>query len=95
MTSSTTEAFRTRLRELPDEVHSLARRTYSRWLAEPHHPSLQFKRIHAREPIYSVRIGLHWRAVCVLDDDAAIWFWIGSHAEYDALTRKMRNVKRA
>jgi len=90
MTSSTTEAFRTRLRELPDEVRGLARLAYSRWLADAHHPSLQFKRIHARKPIYSARIGLHWRAVCVLDDDAAIWFWIGSHAEYDALIKKMR-----
>ena len=90
MTSETTEAFRNRLRELPDEVRTLARRTYARWQACPHHPSLQFKRVHAREPIYSVRIGLHWRAVCVLENDAAIWFWIGSHAEYDALIRKMR-----
>lgn len=90
MTSKTTEAFRTRLCELPDEVRALARRTYTRWLSTPHHPSLQFKRIHAREPVYSVRIGLHWRAVCVLDDDTAIWFWIGSHAEYDALIQKMR-----
>lgn len=54
MTSSTTEAFRTRLRELPDEVRALVRRTYSRWLADVHHPALQFKRIHARKPIYSV-----------------------------------------
>ena len=90
MTSETTEAFRNRLRELPDEVRALARRTYARWQSAPHHPSLQFKRVHAREPIYSVRIGLHWRAVCILDADAAIWFWIGSHAEYDALIRKMR-----
>lgn len=90
MTSETTEAFRNCLRELPDEVRALASRTYARWQSDPHQPSLQFKRIHSREPIYSVRIGLHWRAVCVLDGDAAIWFWIGSHANYDALIRKMR-----
>ena len=90
MTSSTTEAFRTRLRELPDKVRGLARRAYSLWLVDAHHPSLQFKRVHVRKPIYSVRIGLHWRAVGVLDDHAVIWFWIGSHAEYDALIKKMR-----
>ncbi len=90
MTSETTEVFRNRLRELPNEVRALARRTYARWQSDSHHPSLQFKRVHASEPIYSVRIGLHWRAICILEDDAAIWFWIGSHAEYDTLIRKLR-----
>ena len=91
MTSETTEAFRTCLRELPDDVRTLARRTYARWQADPRHPALQFKRIHPRDPIYSVRIGLHWRSVCIIDNNTAVWFWIGSHAEYDALIRKMRD----
>jgi hypothetical protein len=90
MTSEITEAFRNCLRELPDEVRALARRTYFRWQFDPRHPSLQFKRIHSHNPIYSVRIGIHWRAVCVLENDVAIWFWIGSHAEYDALIKQMR-----
>jgi len=90
MTSETTEEFRKRLRALPDAVRTLARRIYYRWQSDPRHPSLQFKRIHSHEPIYSVRIGIYWRAVCTLENDAAIWFWIGSHAEYDSLIKKMR-----
>lgn len=90
MISKTTEQFRNQLREMPDAVRALARKAYSRWQSDPRHPSLQFKRIHSREPIYSVRIGIHWRAVCVLENDTAIWFWIGSHAAYDALIKKMR-----
>ena len=90
MTSETTEEFWKRLRALPEAIRAAAHLTYARWLADPRHPSLQFKRIHPREPIYSVRIGIHWRAVCVVDSDAAIWFWIGSQAEYDALVRKMQ-----
>jgi hypothetical protein len=54
-------------------------------MRDPSHPSLQFKRVHAKEPIYSVRIGLGWRAVGVRSDDTVVWFWIGSHAEYDKL----------
>ena len=38
----------------------------------------------------SVRLGIHWRAVCILEKETAIWFWIGSHAEYDALIKKMQ-----
>ncbi|MBI3987146.1 MAG: hypothetical protein HY343_09510 [Lentisphaerae bacterium] len=90
MISETTEEFRKQMRGLPEAVRALARQTYRRWQANPRHPSLQFKRIHLREPIYSVRIGIHWRAVCVLEHGTAIWFWIGSHAAYDALIKKMR-----
>jgi mRNA-degrading endonuclease RelE of RelBE toxin-antitoxin system len=90
MVSETTEAFRRQVRELPESARSMARQAYRKWLSNPRHPSLQFKRIHLHEPIYSVRIGIHWRAVCVVEGDTATWFWIGSHAAYDALIKKMR-----
>ena len=42
------------------------------------------------KPIYSVRIALGWRAVGILEGEEMIWFWIGSHAEYDRLVGRMR-----
>jgi hypothetical protein len=51
----------------------------------PNHPSLQFKKIHASEPIYSVRITPGYRAVGLLEKGEVTWFWIGSHADYDRL----------
>lgn len=51
---------------------------------------LQFKRVHPSEPIYSVRIGRSWRALGLQrDSDQMLWFWIGSHAEYDSLLRRL------
>ncbi len=35
------------------------------------------------ENVYSVRIGLGYRALGVLEGSTVTWFWIGSHAEYD------------
>jgi hypothetical protein len=35
--------------------------------------------------IYSVRIGLGYRALGVVHKDRVVWYWIGSHAEYDRL----------
>jgi hypothetical protein len=90
MISETTTEFRKRLRALPGPIRIQAHKVYQRWQLDPRHPSLQFKRIHAHEPIYSVRIGIHWRAVCILTGDIALWFWIGSHAEYDGLIKQMR-----
>ena len=89
MTSRTTEAFRRLLAELPPPVRRQAREVYRRWHVDPWQRGLQFKRVHAREPIWSVRVSLGWRAVCVRSDDSAIWFWIGSHADYDALLARV------
>jgi hypothetical protein len=85
VTSRTTERFRKAFRKLPPNVQRQARAAYRLWMRDPSHPSLQFKRVHAKEPIYSVWVGLGWRAVGVRSDDTVVWFWIGSHAEYDNL----------
>ncbi len=57
------------------------------WASCPSHQLM--KRIFARGlvypelPIYSARISNNYRAVGLLDADTVIWFWVGSHAEYD------------
>ena len=56
----------------------------------PNHPSLRFKSIHPTRPIYSARVGLDYRAVGVRDGNDIIWYWIGSHAEYDRLIRMFK-----
>jgi len=35
--------------------------------------------------LWSVRVGLHYRALATEVDADLVWFWIGSHAEYDKL----------
>jgi hypothetical protein len=56
------------------------------WSGNPKHPGLHFKPLQsAGEGVWSVRIGIHWRALGVRDGDDMIWFWIGSHADYDKL----------
>jgi hypothetical protein len=85
VTSHTTESFRRLFRQLPAAVQEAARTAYRLWRADPFHNSLRFKKVHPKEPIYSVRIGLGWRALGVRDGDTMIWYWIGSHADYDRL----------
>jgi hypothetical protein len=89
MKSRTTERFRRALARLPANVQEQARRAFEVWRKSPYHPSLQFKRIHRRDPIYSVRIGIRWRALAVLRGDRAVWFWIGPHSEYDTLVSQL------
>lgn len=48
--------------------------------------SLQFKLVNEKEQLYSVRIGKSYRALGFMDENHdVVWFWIGSHAEYDIL----------
>ena len=85
MKSVTTERFRKAMSKLPGDVRQRARQTYKLWKENNLHPGSHFKQIHSKEPVYSVRIGLSYRAVGVIQNNIMIWFWIGSHEEYNNL----------
>jgi mRNA-degrading endonuclease RelE of RelBE toxin-antitoxin system len=85
MKSVTTERFRKAMSKLPEDVQQRARQTYKLWKENNLHPGLHFKQIHSKEPVYSVRIGLSYRAVGAIQNNVMIWFWIGSHEEYNNL----------
>lgn len=85
MKSYATPRFWKAFNALPDEIQIRAKAAYKLWQQEPHNDVLQFKRIHAKRDIYSIRIGKQWRAVGVMRGDEIIWFWIGSHSDYDKL----------
>jgi hypothetical protein len=50
---------------------------------------LDFKLVGRHTPSYSVRIAIGWRALGYKHGDTVIWFWIGTHAEYDKLLRHL------
>ena len=67
---------------IPSEVRELADKNFKLLKADPKHPSLHFKQIG---DIWSVRVGKKYRALGLDKQDTVIWFWIGSHSEYDKL----------
>ena len=89
MNSRVTEGFLTCFAALPEAVRTQARKAYRLWRDNPAHPSLQFKKVHTGEPIYSARVSLGWRVLGLLEGDTIYWFWIGSHAEYDRLLEQL------
>jgi hypothetical protein len=74
--------FWAKYRELPAEVQALADRAFALIKTDPRHPSLHFKKI---DRFWSARIGLRYRVLGIEVNDGVLWFWIGSHAEYDSL----------
>jgi len=87
--SHATPRFWAAYRELPAEIRSLAQKAYRLFQENPGHPSLHFKKVHDRDPIYSARVTVGYRAVGLLEDDEITWFWIGTHAGYDRLLEQL------
>jgi hypothetical protein len=67
---------------LPEAIQQLADKKYALLKANSQHPSLHFKQIGR---FWSVRVGLGYRALAVEIPEGLVWFWIGTHAEYDRL----------
>jgi len=83
--SRATPRFWAAYRDLPSEIKEAARKAHQLFRENAHHPSLQFKKVHQHDPIYSARVTLGYRALGLLDDDEIAWFWIGTHAAYDRI----------
>ncbi len=85
MKSQTTRKFWQHFNRLPEDVQAQARQAYERFATDPAYPSLNFKLVDSTEPVYSVRIGIRYRALGILEHDTITWFWIGIHGEYERL----------
>ncbi len=90
MISSTTSRFWKSYENLPVEIKQKAKETYTLFEKDPYYPSLRFKKIFSDRNIYSVRITKDYRALGVLSEQEIVWFWIGSHSDYDDLLQRVR-----
>jgi len=76
--------------ELPKAIQELADKNYLLLKADPFHPSLHFKKVGKKKHLWSVRVGEHYRALGLdKSDDEIVWFWIGSHSDYDNLLSRL------
>ena len=71
--------------QLPREVQALADKNFRLLKSNPYHPSLHFKKIGDAQQLWSVRVGVHYRALGREKPEGIVWFWIGVHDEYDKL----------
>ncbi|GAB4279652.1 MAG: hypothetical protein Fur0025_07010 [Oscillatoriaceae cyanobacterium] len=78
----TTPEFWERYHQLPREIQELADQKYELLKADPKHPSLHFKQIGQ---LWSVRVGINYRALGLNKPEGVLWVWIGSHSDYDAI----------
>ena len=81
--SRTTRRFWDAFAALPEDIRNDARNAYRKFREDPNHPSLRFKRLEGQDQLYSIRLRHGYRALGVLKGNQIIWFWIGSHDDYD------------
>jgi hypothetical protein len=67
---------------LPNEVQPLADKAFALLKENPRHPSLRFER---KGKGWSVRVSRGYRALAKERPEGLVWFWIGTHDEYERL----------
>jgi hypothetical protein len=77
-------AFWDAYRRLPERVRERADKNFALLKQDPQHTSLHLKRVGR---YWSVRVGLRYRALAVEVDAGLLWFWIGSHSDYDEMLK--------
>ncbi len=85
MKSRATKRFWALHDELPEHIQLLAKKSYGLWRENPHHSSLDFKKLQGSTSRFSVRVGAHYRALGTMTGEGVTWVWIGTHEEYNKL----------
>jgi mRNA-degrading endonuclease RelE of RelBE toxin-antitoxin system len=89
VTSRTSADFRRDLARLPSAIKRQVRDAYRLFEQSPHHPSLKFKKLPPHEDLWSVRINNDYRAIGQNRGDVMLWFFVGSHADYDKVIARL------
>jgi hypothetical protein len=85
MKSFTVDSFWESFDKLPENIQETARKKFGIWKENPFHPSLKFKCVNSDYDIWSARITRDYRTLGIMNDNEIVWYWIGSHADYERL----------
>jgi len=82
----TTNRFWICFENLPEPIQKLSKENFELLKINPSHSSLHFKKVGK---LWSVRVGMNYRALAVDDGEDFIWVWIGIHDEYKRMIKGM------
>lgn len=88
----TTRGFREQFERLPPHVRAAVRAACVLFDGDPAHPSLRHHALkdtragQHRHGSFSVSPTMQYRAIYVVVDGQNVWYWIGTHAEYNRFT---------
>jgi hypothetical protein len=70
--------------QLPLPIQRIADKQYKRLREDPLHPSLRLKKVGQ---FWSARVTDNYRALALRVEGDFVWFWIGTHDEYERLLK--------
>ncbi len=71
---------------LQKDIQDLSDKKFKLFKNNPYHPSLSFAK---KGNVWTANVGYHHRAIGYMQDNNMVWFWIGSHEDYNALMNKL------
>jgi hypothetical protein len=87
-----TKVYKDRLEHLGDRIAKLAEDAFGVFLKDPESPILNNHPLHDthrgqhRNGSRAVSVTLRYRAIYVVDGDVNVWYWIGTHEDYNNFT---------
>ena len=70
--------------DLPEELRRRCDKQYELLITDPAHPSIQLKPVGG---FWSARVSDAYRALSLRDGNTFVWFWVGTHDEYERLLK--------
>jgi hypothetical protein len=90
-----TTAFKKQLARLPSHIREAAEGAFEQFLENPNAPALanqlltDTKKGRHRAGSHAVTVTIRYRAIYVPDGPTNVWYWIGSHEEYNNFVGKI------
>ena len=78
--------------KLPQPIQQSADKQFKLLKENPQHPSLQFRQLSSRSDCWYARVTDDYRALATKYQNVYIWFWIGTHTKFNALTARPKNL---
>ena len=84
-----THQFKERFAQLPAKIQDAAKDAYRLFLSDPYSPQLRNHELHDgnkgrhRKASRAVSVTRRYRAIYTIDGDTYVWYWIGSHEDYN------------
>ncbi|HEY5767282.1 MAG TPA: hypothetical protein VIS53_05555, partial [Candidatus Udaeobacter sp.] len=88
VTSRTHRRFWKEFNRLPGHIQCLAREKFQLWLRDPFIHQCGSSRL--LEMFGPVRIGDHYGALAQKHGELIVWFWIGTHEDYNNFIKQLR-----
>ena len=87
-----TWGFKKQFGKLPARIREVAELAFRQFVEDPQHPGLgvhaldDSKKGQHRSGSVSVRVTARYRAIYTVDGGVNVWYWIGSHEDYNSFT---------